>query len=116
MQADQWMTPDDLGKAYRYMTLETQILLRVKTMMFIYVDVIVNDTPLSATLDSGTNSVIINTKYVSEEKRIHSQIVLTSYFGECFRIYDLIEGRGKEKNISGSERDRGSNILTLESF
>ncbi|GFU16596.1 retrovirus-related Pol polyprotein from transposon 297 [Trichonephila clavipes] len=47
-----------------------------------YVDVIVDDTPLSATLDSGANSVIINTKYVSEEKRIHSQIVLTSCFGE----------------------------------
>ncbi|GFW69243.1 retrovirus-related Pol polyprotein from transposon 17.6 [Trichonephila clavipes] len=47
-----------------------------------YVDVIVDDTPLSATLDSGANSVIINTKYVSEEKRIHSQILLTSCFGE----------------------------------
>ncbi|GFS66652.1 hypothetical protein TNCV_229221 [Trichonephila clavipes] len=47
-----------------------------------YVDFIVDDTPLSATLDSGTNSVIINSKYVSEEKRIHSQIVFTSCFGE----------------------------------
>ncbi|GFU51770.1 hypothetical protein TNCV_1203041 [Trichonephila clavipes] len=28
-----------------------------------YVDVIVDDTPLSATLDSGANSVIINSKY-----------------------------------------------------
>ncbi|GFT61147.1 retrovirus-related Pol polyprotein from transposon 297 [Trichonephila clavipes] len=64
------------------MTLGTQILLRVKTMMFIYVDVIVDDTPLRATLDSGANSVIINSKYVSEGKRIHSQIVLTSCFGE----------------------------------
>ncbi|GFX45411.1 hypothetical protein TNCV_1026711 [Trichonephila clavipes] len=45
-------------------------------------DVMVDDTPLSATLDSGANSVIINSKYVSEEKRIHSQIVLTSCFGE----------------------------------
>ncbi|GFY02721.1 retrovirus-related Pol polyprotein from transposon 297 [Trichonephila clavipes] len=34
------------------------------------------------TLDSGANSVIINSKYVSEGKRIHSQIVLTSCFGE----------------------------------
>ncbi|GFV11743.1 retrovirus-related Pol polyprotein from transposon 17.6 [Trichonephila clavipes] len=65
MQADQWMTPDELGKAQLQ-----------------YVDVIVDDTPLSATLDSGANSVIINSKYVSEEKRIHSQIVLTSCFGE----------------------------------
>ncbi|GFS61559.1 transposon Tf2-6 polyprotein [Trichonephila clavipes] len=47
-----------------------------------YVDVIVDDTPLRATLDSGANSVIINSKYVSEGKRIHSQIVLTSCFGE----------------------------------
>ncbi|GFV88904.1 hypothetical protein TNCV_1227011 [Trichonephila clavipes] len=47
-----------------------------------YVDVIVDDTPLSATLDSGANSVIINTKYVSEEKRIPSQIVLMSCSGE----------------------------------
>ncbi|GFV12599.1 transposon Tf2-9 polyprotein [Trichonephila clavipes] len=67
-----------------------------------YVDVIVDDTPLSATLDSGANSVIINSKYVSEGKRrIHSQIVLTSCFGEkkneCFRIYDLIEGWRREK-------------------
>ncbi|GFU85391.1 retrovirus-related Pol polyprotein from transposon 297 [Trichonephila clavipes] len=48
----------------------------------LYVDVIVDDTPLRATLDSGTNSVIINSKYVSEGKIIHSQIVLTSCFGE----------------------------------
>ncbi|GFW68080.1 transposon Ty3-I Gag-Pol polyprotein [Trichonephila clavipes] len=47
-----------------------------------YADVIVDKTSLSATLDSGANSVIINAKYVSEEKRIHSQIVLTSCFGE----------------------------------
>ncbi|GFS68221.1 retrovirus-related Pol polyprotein from transposon 412 [Trichonephila clavipes] len=47
-----------------------------------YVDVIVDDTPLRATLDSGANSVIINSKYVSEGKRIYSQIVLTSCFGE----------------------------------
>ncbi|GFU44295.1 transposon Tf2-6 polyprotein [Trichonephila clavipes] len=47
-----------------------------------YVDVIVDNTPLRATLDSGANSVIINSKYVSEGKRIHSQIVLTSCFGE----------------------------------
>ncbi|GFV18893.1 transposon Tf2-9 polyprotein [Trichonephila clavipes] len=47
-----------------------------------YVDVIVDDTPLRATLYSGANSVIINSKYVSEGKRIHSQIVLTSCFGE----------------------------------
>ncbi|GFV92433.1 retrovirus-related Pol polyprotein from transposon 17.6 [Trichonephila clavipes] len=47
-----------------------------------YVDVIVDDTPLRTTLDSGVNSVIINSKYVSEGKRIHSQIVLTSCFGE----------------------------------
>ncbi|GFX81281.1 retrovirus-related Pol polyprotein from transposon 297 [Trichonephila clavipes] len=47
-----------------------------------YVDVIVDKTPLRATLDSGANSVIINSKYVSEGKRIHSQIVLTSCFGE----------------------------------
>ncbi|GFU51217.1 hypothetical protein TNCV_505911 [Trichonephila clavipes] len=47
-----------------------------------YVDVIVDDTPLRATLDSGANSVIINSKYVSEGKRIHSQIVLTNCFGE----------------------------------
>ncbi|GFU75285.1 hypothetical protein TNCV_4755441 [Trichonephila clavipes] len=31
-----------------------------------------------ATLDSGTNLIIINKKYVSEEKRINSQIVLKS--------------------------------------
>ncbi|GFV69766.1 retrovirus-related Pol polyprotein from transposon 297 [Trichonephila clavipes] len=47
-----------------------------------YVDVNLDDTPLSATLDSGANSVIINTKHVSEEKSIYSQIVLTSCFGE----------------------------------
>ncbi|GFS95764.1 transposon Ty3-G Gag-Pol polyprotein [Trichonephila clavipes] len=47
-----------------------------------YVDVIVDEIPLRATLDSGANSVIINSKYVSEGKRIHSQIVLTSCFGE----------------------------------
>ncbi|GFX87691.1 transposon Ty3-I Gag-Pol polyprotein [Trichonephila clavipes] len=47
-----------------------------------YVDVIVDDTPLRAALDSGANSVIINSKYVSEGIRIHSQIVLTSCFGE----------------------------------
>ncbi|GFT64554.1 retrovirus-related Pol polyprotein from transposon 17.6 [Trichonephila clavipes] len=47
-----------------------------------YVDAIVDDTPLRATLDSGANSVIINSKYVSERKIIHSQIVLTSCFGE----------------------------------
>ncbi|GFY23980.1 hypothetical protein TNCV_4896611 [Trichonephila clavipes] len=35
---------------------------------------------------------------------------------ECFRIYDLIEGWGKEKNTSGSVQDRGSNIVTLEGF
>ncbi|GFW67105.1 blastopia polyprotein [Trichonephila clavipes] len=40
------------------------------------VDVIVNDTLLSATLDSSANSVIVNKKYFSEEKRIHSHIVL----------------------------------------
>ncbi|GFX59975.1 retrovirus-related Pol polyprotein from transposon 297 [Trichonephila clavipes] len=51
-----------------------------------YVYVIVDDTPLRATLDSGANSVIINSKYVSEGKRIHSQIVLTSCFGEKRRI------------------------------
>ncbi|GFV70777.1 hypothetical protein TNCV_1946871 [Trichonephila clavipes] len=33
-----------------------------------YVDVIVDDNPLSVTLDSDANSVIINSKYVSEEK------------------------------------------------
>ncbi|GFW53247.1 transposon Ty3-I Gag-Pol polyprotein [Trichonephila clavipes] len=47
-----------------------------------YVDVIVDDTPLRATFDSGANSVIINSKYVSEGKKIHSQNVLTSCFGE----------------------------------
>ncbi|GFW22550.1 retrovirus-related Pol polyprotein from transposon 297 [Trichonephila clavipes] len=47
-----------------------------------YVDIIVDNTPLRATLDSGANSVIINSKYVSEGKRIHSQILLTSCFGE----------------------------------
>ncbi|GFV25544.1 hypothetical protein TNCV_1148141 [Trichonephila clavipes] len=47
-----------------------------------YIDVIVDEIPLRATLDSGANSVIINSKYVSEGKRIHSQIVLTSCFGE----------------------------------
>ncbi|GFT65310.1 hypothetical protein TNCV_1559551 [Trichonephila clavipes] len=34
-----------------------------------YVDVSVDDIPLSITLDSGANSVIINTKYISEEKK-----------------------------------------------
>ncbi|GFR26987.1 hypothetical protein TNCT_462081 [Trichonephila clavata] len=47
-----------------------------------YVDVIVDDIPLIATLDSGANAVIINKKYVSAIKRVHSQITLTSCFGE----------------------------------
>ncbi|GFT47960.1 hypothetical protein TNCV_4534121 [Trichonephila clavipes] len=34
-----------------------------------YVNVIVDDTPLSATLDSGANLIIINKKYVLEEKK-----------------------------------------------
>ncbi|GFT23875.1 retrovirus-related Pol polyprotein from transposon 297 [Trichonephila clavipes] len=55
--------------------LKAEILINI-------LDVIVDDTPLRATLDSGANSVIINSKYVSEGKRIHSQIVLTSCFGE----------------------------------
>ncbi|GFT78689.1 uncharacterized protein TNCV_1044001 [Trichonephila clavipes] len=211
MQADQWMTPDELGekraiyfhfeKTDRYMTLGTQILLRVKTMMFIvrtartwviqinskdsfqnitkvleqtkqyrvifvearilqenctkktmnsekrnkdtghavnqietsisnqnnflfnelqYVDVIVDDTPLRATLDSGANSVIINSKYVLEGKRIHSQIVLTSCFGErevrMFQEFTISLKGGERKNTSVSVQDQGSNIVTLESF
>ncbi|GFY48984.1 hypothetical protein TNIN_113971 [Trichonephila inaurata madagascariensis] len=35
-----------------------------------YVDVIVDDTPLSATLDSGANSVIINTAMFPEKEFI----------------------------------------------
>ncbi|GFW19583.1 hypothetical protein TNCV_1604751 [Trichonephila clavipes] len=51
-----------------------------------YIDVIVDEIPLRATLDSGANSVIINSKV------------------------------GKRKNTSGSVQDRGSNIVTLEGF
>ncbi|GFU51577.1 uncharacterized protein TNCV_82101 [Trichonephila clavipes] len=85
-----------------------------------YVDVTADDTPLSATLDSGANSVIINSKYVSEEKRIHSQIVLTSCFGEKRKAnvseFTISLKGGEEKNTSGSVRDRDSNIITLESL
>ncbi|GFX82584.1 hypothetical protein TNCV_1192591 [Trichonephila clavipes] len=70
-----------------------------------YVDVIVDDTPLNATLDSGANSVIINTKYVLEEKRIHSQIVLTSCFGEkrnanVSEFTISLKGREKKKLLA----------------
>ncbi|GFW27841.1 retrovirus-related Pol polyprotein from transposon 297 [Trichonephila clavipes] len=83
-----------------------------------YIDVIVDEIPLRATLDSGANSVIINSKYVSKEKNSFSNRVDELFWRkekcECFRIYDLIEGWGKEKNTSGSVQDRGSNIVTLE--
>ncbi|GFV21146.1 retrovirus-related Pol polyprotein from transposon 297 [Trichonephila clavipes] len=74
-----------------------------------YVDVIVDDTPLSATLDSSANSVIINKNYVSEEERIHSQIVLKSESGEAgstdascnpVRLQNETEG---ESNVGVSE-------------
>ncbi|GFW08673.1 uncharacterized protein TNCV_2776921 [Trichonephila clavipes] len=86
-----------------------------------YVDVIVDEIPLRATLDSGANSVIINSKYVSEGKRIHSQIVLTSCFGEkrsanVSEFTISLKGGEKKKNTSGSVQDRGSNIVTLEGF
>ncbi|GFW97598.1 transposon Ty3-G Gag-Pol polyprotein [Trichonephila clavipes] len=85
-----------------------------------YIDVIVDEIPLRATLDSGANSVIINSKYISEGKRIHSQIVLTSCFGEK-RSANVSESTislkgGKKKNTSGSVQDQGSNIVTLEGF
>ncbi|GFW87859.1 transposon Tf2-8 polyprotein [Trichonephila clavipes] len=84
-----------------------------------YVDVIVDEIPLRATLDSGANSVIINSKYVSEGKIIHSQIVLTSCFGEkrsanVSEFTISLKGEEKKKNTSGSVQDRGSNIVTLE--
>ncbi|GFV99858.1 retrovirus-related Pol polyprotein from transposon 297 [Trichonephila clavipes] len=84
-----------------------------------YIDVIVDEIPLRATLESGANSVIINSKYVSEGKRIHSQIVLTSCFGEkrsanVSEFTISLRGGEKEKNTSGSVQDRGSNIVTLE--
>ncbi|GFW07365.1 retrovirus-related Pol polyprotein from transposon 17.6 [Trichonephila clavipes] len=85
-----------------------------------YIDVIVDEIPLRATLDSGANSVIINSKYVSEGKRIHSQIVLTSCFGEKRSAnvseFTISLKGGEKKNTSGSVQDRGSNIVTLEGF
>ncbi|GFW17482.1 retrovirus-related Pol polyprotein from transposon 297 [Trichonephila clavipes] len=58
-----------------------------------YVDVIVDDTPLRATLDSGANSVIINSK-----------------------IYDLIEGWGKEKILAAVCRFEAAILLPSKVF
>ncbi|GFX91074.1 retrovirus-related Pol polyprotein from transposon 297 [Trichonephila clavipes] len=56
---------------------------KYKNTDYIYVEVIVDDTLLSATLDSGANSVIIIKKYFSEEKIINSEIVLKSESDEA---------------------------------
>ncbi|GFR15037.1 hypothetical protein TNCT_678521 [Trichonephila clavata] len=70
-----------------------------------YVDVIVDDIPLIATLDSGANSVIINKKYMSAKKKKSSfsnnfnQLFRRTENCKRFRIYDLIE---REENTNHS--------------
>ncbi|GFW14753.1 hypothetical protein TNCV_1562161 [Trichonephila clavipes] len=67
------MKPENKDKCTGYTVnqIETSILNQNNFLFneLQYVDVIVDDTPLRATLDSGANSIIINTKYVSEEKK-----------------------------------------------
>ncbi|GFR07563.1 hypothetical protein TNCT_481921 [Trichonephila clavata] len=83
-----------------------------------YVDIIVDDIPLTTTLDSRANSVVINKKYISAKKRVHSQITLTSCFAErrinCkrFRIYDFIErGGGHKPSLRQCAREIEAEIL-----